>query len=167
MTHNRASGTLWIHSCSRALTGHVEWALDRVLPVGDGLPWRAQVALPGRVRAHVGWRGPSGAAAGIASILGGFDLRFEVTESAGEDALGERFAYVPHLGMFRATAACGAGGVVRRGGAGDGRGGRPAARGAVGPRAGGVPRRSAGRVGAVVERDGVRGRGSHRGDRRT
>lgn len=102
MTHNRASGTLWIHSCSRALTGHVEWALDRVLPVGEGLPWRAQVALPGRVRAHVGWRGPSGSAASIASILGGFDLRFEVTESAGEDALGERFAFVPQLGMFRA-----------------------------------------------------------------
>jgi hypothetical protein len=103
MTHNRASGALWVHTCSRALTTHVEWALDRVLPVGDGLPWQAQSALPGCVRAHVGWRGPAGAAAKIASVLRGFDLRCEVTEAAGADTLGERFAYVPHLGMFRAA----------------------------------------------------------------
>ena len=99
----RASGAVWVHAAPRAVTSHVEWALARVLPGSQSLSWQPQPAVSGAVRCHAGWRGPVGTAARIASELRACDVRFEVTESPGPDSLGERFSFVPHLGMYRAT----------------------------------------------------------------
>lgn len=101
--NRRASGTLWVHHASRALSSHVEWALADVLPLTVDLPWQPQPAAANAVRLHVGWRGPAGTAARIASALRVFDVRFEVVETASNEAVGERLSYVPSLGLFRAT----------------------------------------------------------------
>ena len=56
------------------------------------------------MRAELAWEGPAGTAGRVASALRGWPrLRFEVTEEPSPGAEGERFAWTPRLGMFRAT----------------------------------------------------------------
>ena len=66
--------------------------------------WSPQPAEPGTMRAEVTWEGPVGTAGRIASALRGWPrLRFEVTEDPTPGSEGERYAWTPRQGMFRAT----------------------------------------------------------------
>ena len=101
--------------------GHEDWAFEAVRPASSAVPlpppatpvekgygsafaWTPQPAEPGTVRAEVVWEGPAGTAGRIASALRGWPrLRFEVTEDASSGSEGERYAWTPARGMFRAT----------------------------------------------------------------
>ena len=122
-------GVIYVHAAPAALTPHLEWAVDGVLdpedvpgtPIesirpaaastvvperghGSAFVWTPQPAEPGTVRAEVVWEGPAGTASRIASALRGWPrLRFEVTEEASPGNEGERYAWTPAQGMFRAT----------------------------------------------------------------
>lgn len=99
-----ARGVLFVHSCSSAVTPHLEWALARVVGTTVDIDWAAQPIAPGSVRAEIIWHGPRGTASKIASALLAFStIRFEVTEDPSGDAEGERYAVTPNLGLFRAT----------------------------------------------------------------
>jgi len=95
-------GVVFIHSTSRALTAHIEWALGGLLGTPVNLDWVEQPVAPGTVRSEMSWIGAADLSAKIASALRGFpNLRFEVTEepSAGFD--GQRFVSTPSLGIWR------------------------------------------------------------------
>jgi len=123
-------GVIYVHAAPAALTPHLEWAVAAVLdpetttdqpgpssaPVGSSLgppparghgsafAWTPQPAEPSTVRAEVAWEGPAGTAGRIASALRGWPrLRFEVTEEPSAGSEGERYAWTPRLGMYRAT----------------------------------------------------------------
>jgi hypothetical protein len=97
-------GVVFIHSCPRALSPHVEWAVSQVLGIDVSLEWTGQPVAPGSVRGELSWQAPAGTGAALASALVGFaPLRFEVTEEPTAAREGERFAVTPGLGMFRAT----------------------------------------------------------------
>jgi hypothetical protein len=99
-----ARGVVFIHSCPRALSPHVEWALSQVLDVEVSMEWTPQPVAPGSVRAEWSWQADPGTAAGLASALVGFaPLRYEVTEEPTPGREGERYAVTPGLGLFRAT----------------------------------------------------------------
>lgn len=99
-----ASGVVFIHAAARALAPHLEWAIAGVLETPITLTWSSQQLLPGAVRSEFTWRGKVGAAASLVSALMPFDgIRFEVTEDQSQGREGERYAYVPELGLFRAT----------------------------------------------------------------
>lgn len=97
------TGVIWIHSTPSALCPHIEWAVGGVLGVPVNFEWTPQPADRSQ-RAEYAWRGPAGSAAAISSALSRWGrVRFEVTEEASADAEGERYAYTPSLGVFRAT----------------------------------------------------------------
>ena len=99
-----AHGVLFVHSCPRALSPHLEWALTRIFGASVALDWSEQPIEPGAVRAEVVWNGPVGMGARIASALLAFTgVRYEVTEDASPGREGERFAATPALGLFRAS----------------------------------------------------------------
>ncbi len=99
-----AHGVLFVHAAARALAPHLEWAIGGVLEQRISPRWSSQPVLPGAMRAELTWRGAPGSAAAMASALMPFDgIRFEVTEDPGKGREGERYAYVPELGLFRAT----------------------------------------------------------------
>ncbi len=98
------SGVVYIHSAPAALCPHVEWALAAALESRAKLNWTAQPAAPGLLRATIDWIGPVGAAAKIANALRSWSmLRFEVTEDPSAGVDGERFAFVPGLGLWRGS----------------------------------------------------------------
>lgn len=100
----QTGGVLYVHSCPPALCPHVEWAVAAELGVRVSLPWSAQPASPGLLRAESGWRGRPGTAGRLAAALRGWTvLRYEVTEEASPGLDGERYAVTPTLGVFRAT----------------------------------------------------------------
>jgi hypothetical protein len=97
-------GVLFVHSASRALCPHLEWAVSDVLGTRVSLDWLPQPVLPGLVRGEVSWQARPGTAARITSALRQFKtVRYEVAEEPGKGAEGERFAVTPALGVFRAT----------------------------------------------------------------
>ena len=97
-------GVVFVHSCPRAVSPHVEWALSGVLGTRVTLDWTAQPVTPDAVRAELSWAGAAGTAAAIASALRGWSgLRFEITEEPTPGTEGERYAFTPDLGIFRAT----------------------------------------------------------------
>jgi hypothetical protein len=99
-----ARGVVYVHSCPRALSPHVEWALAEVLGMEISLEWSPQLIAMGTVRAELSWQSPPGTAAMVASALGNFaQIRYEVTEEPTPGREGERFSVTPSLGMFRAT----------------------------------------------------------------
>lgn len=105
-TPKTARGVVFVHACSKALSAHVGWALERVLGRPLQLDFTAQPALHGSLRAEAIWTGAPGSASRIASELRGFPgLRFEVTEDASPGIDGERYSCTPDLGIFRATVA--------------------------------------------------------------
>jgi hypothetical protein len=65
--------------------------------------------MPGHLRAECRWTGAAGTGARIAAALRSWSmLRFEVTEDASTGCDGERIAYLPGRGIFRAAiGACG------------------------------------------------------------
>lgn len=96
------SGVIYVHSSPAALCPHVEWAIAGVLNADVGLTWTAQPAAPGSLRAEIAWAGPVGSGARLAGTLREWPmLRFEVTEDASDGVDGERYSYVPGLGMWR------------------------------------------------------------------
>ena len=97
-----ARGVVFIHSCPRAVTPHVEWSLARVFGTTIAIDWTEQPIAPTTCRAEILWYGAAGTGARIASALLAFpQARYEITEDAGEGRLGERFAATPALGLFR------------------------------------------------------------------
>lgn len=99
-----ARGVIFIHSCPRAVSPHVEWALARVFGSRVDVDWAEQPVEPGSVRAELIWGGPLGTGARIASALHAFrQMRHEVTEDPSPGREGERFSFTPALGLFRAS----------------------------------------------------------------
>lgn len=97
------SGMIYIHSSPSAVCPHVEWAIAGVLQTRPDLQWSAQAAAPGQLRAECSWSGEPGTAAAIVSVLRAWPmLRFEVTEEPSPGVDGERFCFVPGLGLWRA-----------------------------------------------------------------
>ncbi|MFT4086511.1 MAG: DUF3145 domain-containing protein [Gordonia sp. (in: high G+C Gram-positive bacteria)] len=98
------SGVVYLHAAPVALCPHVEWALSSTLNARADLKWSAQEAEPGRMRATVDWAGPVGTGARLANALREWSgLLFEVTENPSEGVDGERFSYVPGLGLWRGS----------------------------------------------------------------
>ncbi|SIS08797.1 DUF3145 domain-containing protein [Williamsia sterculiae] len=102
------TGVVYIHSSPTALCPHVEWALSSTLDAQANLKWTAQEAHDdsrgGLQRATVDWMGPVGTGARLTDALREWPtLRFEVTESASEGVDGERFCYVPGLGLWHGS----------------------------------------------------------------
>jgi len=65
--------------------------------------WTPQPASPGELRAEIVWLGPSGSATRLAAALKAWPmLVFEVTEEPTAGTDGERIAYLPGRGLFRA-----------------------------------------------------------------
>jgi hypothetical protein len=99
-----ARGVIFVHSCPRAVSPHVEWAMARVFGSRLEIDWAEQPVEPGSVRAELVWGGPGGTGAKVASALHAFrQLRHEVTEDPSPGREGERFSFTPTLGLFRAT----------------------------------------------------------------
>jgi hypothetical protein len=98
------SGTIYVHSSPSAVCPHVEWAIAGVLQIRADLQWAAQAAAPGQLRAECEWSGDPGTAAAVANALRAWPmLRFEVTEEPSPGVDGERFCFVPGLGLWRAS----------------------------------------------------------------
>ncbi|HEY6424208.1 MAG TPA: DUF3145 domain-containing protein [Pseudonocardiaceae bacterium] len=98
-----SSGTIYIHSSPSAVCPHVEWAVAGALQTKVDLQWSAQAAAPGQLRAECDWSGAAGVAAAVVSALRTWPmLRFEVAEQPSPGLDGERFCYVPGLGLWRA-----------------------------------------------------------------
>ena len=99
-----ARGVVFLHSCPRALSPHLEWALASVFGTEVHIDWADQPICPGSVRAEIIWSAAAGTGARLASALLAFSqVRYEVTEDAMPGRDGERFAATPSLGLFRAT----------------------------------------------------------------
>lgn len=97
-----ARGVVFIHSCPRAITPHVEWSMARVFGTVVPIDWTEQPVAPNTSRAEIIWSGPVGTGARIASALHAFpQARYEITEDGTDGRLGERFASTPALGLFR------------------------------------------------------------------
>ncbi|MDQ4104193.1 MAG: DUF3145 domain-containing protein [Actinomycetota bacterium] len=97
------SGMIYIHSSPSAVCPHVEWAVAGTLQKRVDLQWAAQPAAPGQLRAECNWSGEPGTAALLVSALRAWPMvRFEVTEEPSPGLDGERFCFVPGLGLWRA-----------------------------------------------------------------
>jgi hypothetical protein len=99
-------GMLQVHCAPPALCPHVEWAVAGVLGVPVAMPWVAQPASPGAMRAELSWQGYPGAGGGVASALAAWNLlRFEVTEDGSPGCDAVRYSHTPALGTFTAVIA--------------------------------------------------------------
>lgn len=95
------SGVVYIHASPAALCPHIEWTLSSTLKSPAQLRWTAQPAAPGQLRATTDWVGPVGTGSKIADALRAWPvLRFEVTEDPSEGVDGERYSFVPGLGLW-------------------------------------------------------------------
>jgi hypothetical protein len=95
-------GVVFVHSSPTAVCPHVEWALAGVLGTRVALEWTPQGAAPGQLRAEIMWMGPAGTGGALAGALRAWPmLRFEVTEEPSPGVDGERFCFVPTLGLWR------------------------------------------------------------------
>ncbi|WP_067674411.1 DUF3145 domain-containing protein [Nocardia miyunensis] len=95
------SGVVHIHASPAALCPHIEWTLASTLKSPAQLRWTAQPAASGQLRATTEWAGPAGTGSKIANALRAWPvLRFEVTEDPSEGVDGERYSFVPGLGLW-------------------------------------------------------------------
>ncbi|WP_016701188.1 DUF3145 domain-containing protein [Actinoalloteichus spitiensis] len=102
-TSGSTSGVIYVHSSPSAVCPHVEWALSGALGGRVELRWTAQPAVAGQLRAEHEWTGAAGTAGRLVTALRAWPmLRFEVTEDPSRHVDGERFCYVPGLGLWRA-----------------------------------------------------------------
>lgn len=103
-TSRMTRGVVFIHSCPRALSSHVEWALSEILGTEVSLDWVSQPVTPNSVRSELSWVGEQDLSSKIASTLHGFaQLRFEITEEPSNGLDGQRIASTPSLGLWRIT----------------------------------------------------------------
>ncbi len=103
MSASITRGVLFVHSAPSALCPHVEWAASNALGVDVHFDWTPQEAVPGMLRAEVGWIGEVGTGARLASALRGWEhLRYEVTQDPVGNHDGGRWAHTPALGIFHA-----------------------------------------------------------------
>ncbi len=99
-----ARGVVFVHSSPTALCPHVEWAISGVLGAKVSLSWTPQPAVHGQMRAECTWTGPAGSGGALAGALRAWSmLRFEVTEEPTPGVDGERFCFVPTLGLWHGT----------------------------------------------------------------
>ncbi len=97
-----ARGVVFVHSSPTAVCPHVEWAISGVLGTKVSLHWTPQPGTPGQMRTECTWAGPVGSGGAIAGALRAWSmLRFEVTEEPTPGVDGERFSFVPTLGLWR------------------------------------------------------------------
>ncbi len=76
--------------------------MQNILGTNVQVVWQTQPMLAGTYKTQLQWRGESGAAAEIASVLRSWHyLNFEVHESS--DTGGELFRFTPELGIHRAA----------------------------------------------------------------
>lgn len=99
------TGVIYIHSSPAAVCPHIEWALAATLSSRPELTWIGQPADVGVLRTSIDWVGPVGTAGRLAEALSVWPmLRFEITENPSEGVDGERYSYVPRLGLWRGGA---------------------------------------------------------------
>jgi len=99
-----ARGVIFVHSCPRSQSAHLEWAVAGVLDRPVRLGWSTQPVVPTTVRAELTWRDAPGTGARLVGALLAFrDVRFEVTEEPSVGREGERYSSTPTLGLYRAT----------------------------------------------------------------
>ncbi len=97
-----ARGVVFVHSSPTAVCPHVEWAISGVLGTKVSLQWTPQPEVHGQMRAECTWSGPVGSGGALAGALRAWPmLRFEVTEEPTAGVDGERFCFVPTLGLWR------------------------------------------------------------------
>ena len=53
-------GVIFVHSATRAMCPHIEWAVRNVLGPRASFDWTDQPAGTGLLRAEVAWQGPQG-----------------------------------------------------------------------------------------------------------
>jgi hypothetical protein len=100
----QARGVVFVHSCPRALTTHVEWALSDLVGRRLEIDWSPQPVAPATLRGELAWSGAPGTASRIVSHLHGWGrIRFEVTEEPTPGTEGERYSVTPALGVYRAV----------------------------------------------------------------
>ncbi|MGH3622718.1 MAG: DUF3145 domain-containing protein, partial [Sciscionella sp.] len=76
------------------------------LGIRADLQWSAQPASTGQLRAQCAWTAESGTGSRLCQALRAWSmLRFEVTEDPSPGNDGERFCYVPGLGLWRSRTA--------------------------------------------------------------
>lgn len=96
-----ARGVVFVHSSPTAVCPHVEWAISGVLGVRVDLRWTPQEAAPGQLRTECSWSAPPGSGGALAGALRAWPmLRFEVTEDPTPGVDGQRFSFVPALGLW-------------------------------------------------------------------
>ncbi|SHF41116.1 DUF3145 domain-containing protein [Streptoalloteichus hindustanus] len=102
-TRGSTSGVVYVHSSPSAVCPHVEWAISGTLGTRAELRWTAQPAAPGQLRTECAWTGDAGTAGKLVAALRAWPMiRFEVTEDPSPGVDGERFCYVPGMGLWRA-----------------------------------------------------------------
>ncbi|WP_072688421.1 DUF3145 domain-containing protein [Rhodococcus marinonascens] len=98
------TGVAYIHSSPAALCPHIDWALTSTLNSHANLKWTSQPASNGVMRATTNWIGPVGTATRLVNALRAWPmLRFEVTEDASDGVDGERYSYVPGMGLWHGS----------------------------------------------------------------
>ncbi|RJQ80391.1 DUF3145 domain-containing protein [Pseudonocardiaceae bacterium YIM PH 21723] len=103
-TRGSTSGVIYVHSSPSAVCPHVEWAISGTLGTRADLQWTAQPAAPGQLRAECSWSAEPGTGARLVSALKSWPMvRFEVTEEPSPGLDGQRFCFVPGLGLWRAN----------------------------------------------------------------
>lgn len=96
-----STGCLYVHACPASLRAAAESALAATLAPSSSLDWSPR---DGGVFAVGEWSGPPGTAAALVSGLRALGaLTFEVTEDPAPGSDGERFSFVPGLGLFHAA----------------------------------------------------------------
>ena len=104
MSSPTTRGVLYVHSASRALCPHIQWAVESVARQRTDIQWSPQNSEPGAVRAELEWAGGAGTGALLASALRTLGrLRYEVTEHPSRGNDGSRWSFTPDLGIFHAT----------------------------------------------------------------
>ncbi len=97
-------GVLFVHSATRAMCPHIEWAASNVVGSRASFDWTEQPAGPNLLRCEVSWQGIQGTGARLASALRGWEhVRYEVTEEPSYGCDGARWSHTPSLGIFHAV----------------------------------------------------------------
>jgi hypothetical protein len=96
-----STGCLFVHACPASLRAAVDTAVATAVAQHDTLRWSPR---DGGLWANAVWSGRPGTAAGLAHALRELGaITFELTEDASPGVDGERFSFVPGLGLFRAA----------------------------------------------------------------